>query len=385
MQIAFLHADARANGRGRARPDLLERRLARFQPRFRPRVLALAARHPRLKDLGLSFPALLFALAVPRAGFDPTRSISMVIEGVRLNRISDAAGVPLWLRRCGPEAFGAPIPALPDGLFIRRQIVNSVPRSPKVVHVWLENIANAWKWADAAVAVWIARELRSAAKAPDQERLRLVCLWAWYSANGYVEAPDVAWTPTMTLDAARAAAGAWLQRLAFRFTHSGASIRDMWLEPGVFDGLAFVPLDTFEAINTEGAAMQHCVASYVGKISREQCRIWSVQRDGLRVATAEVCLPWDGPVPYVMQLKAKNNASLPAEVWLAVRAWLSAQDVARLHPNPRRRPLPLDRRIWMETWRPYWLAKRRFPGWLPLAPSRGAVSCLLRVPDRRGN
>jgi hypothetical protein len=159
----------------------------------------------------------------------------------------------------------------------------------------------------------------------------------------------------------------------------------MWLEPGLFDGLAFVPLDTIEAITAEGSAMQHCVASYVDKIAREECRIWSVQRDGERVATVEVCLPWDGPVPYVAQLKAKHNASLPAEVWLAARAWLSAQDVARLHPNLRRRPLRLDRRVWIETWRPYWLAKRRFPGWLPLAPSRGAITRLLRMTVKRRN
>jgi hypothetical protein len=385
MQIASLHADARADERVRARPDLAERRLVKYQRRFRPQVLSLAARHPRLKDLALSFPALLFAVAVPRPGYDCEHVCARVIAGAPLRELAALTQLPLWLRRLPPEAFGGAIPPLPDGAFVSRQIVNYIPRSPSLMQAWLENIANAWAWAGDAVAVWIARELRLTARTPARENLRPICLWAWYSMNGLVNAPDVAWTPAMKIDAARPAARTWVQRLAFRFMHSGANIRDMWLEPGVFDGFAFVPLDTFEAITAEGAAMQHCVASYVAKISRDQCRIWSVQRDGLRVATAEVCLPWDGPVPYVMQLKAKSNASLPVDVWLAVRAWLAVQDIARLHPDGHRRVPPPDRKLWIESWRPYWLAKRRFPGWLPLAPSRRAVNCLSAVPGRRRN
>jgi hypothetical protein len=37
---------------------------------------------------------------------------------------------------------------------------------------------------------------------------------------------------------------------------------------------------------------------------------------------------------------------------------------------------PLDRTIWLSLWRPYWLAKRRIPPWLPMAPSRGALKAL---------
>jgi hypothetical protein len=30
----------------------------------------------------------------------------------------------------------------------------------------------------------------------------------------------------------------------------------------------------------------------------------------------------------------------------------------------------------MSLWRPYWLAKRRIPHWLPIAPSREALEML---------
>jgi hypothetical protein len=37
---------------------------------------------------------------------------------------------------------------------------------------------------------------------------------------------------------------------------------------------------------------------------------------------------------------------------------------------------PLDRMTWLSLWRPYWLAKRRIPEWLPIAPSRRALGAL---------
>jgi hypothetical protein len=37
---------------------------------------------------------------------------------------------------------------------------------------------------------------------------------------------------------------------------------------------------------------------------------------------------------------------------------------------------PLDRSTWLSLWRPYWLAKRRIPEWLPIAPLRDALEAL---------
>ena len=39
-------------------------------------------------------------------------------------------------------------------------------------------------------------------------------------------------------------------------------------------------------------------------------------------------------------------------------------------------PAPLDRASWLSLWRPYWLAKRRIPEWLAIAPSRDALDRL---------
>jgi hypothetical protein len=35
-----------------------------------------------------------------------------------------------------------------------------------------------------------------------------------------------------------------------------------------------------------------------------------------------------------------------------------------------------SRATWLSIWRPYWLAKRHIPEWLPIAPSRNALNML---------
>jgi hypothetical protein len=66
-----------------------------------------------------------------------------------------------------------------------------------------------------------------------------------------------------------------------------------------------------------------------------------------------------------------------AQQKLAARQWLHMHDLLQI--NMRRRDWDtalLDRTNWLSLWRPYWLAKRRIPEWLPVAPSRDALEAL---------
>jgi hypothetical protein len=131
-------------------------------------------RHSRVADLAVSFPALLFALAVPRSGLDPARAIDRAIEGASLAKVAAAADVPLWLRRLPPEALSRPLGKLPDGEVFRRQIANHLPHSPKVSPIWLQAVADIADLAHEAAAVWIAREIAREKRGMNLKRLRLV-------------------------------------------------------------------------------------------------------------------------------------------------------------------------------------------------------------------
>lgn len=358
---------------------MLERKLDEFHPLFRTRVRALAERHERLKDLAASFPALLFHLAVPRGGIDQERGIALVIAGARLRDVAAAVEIPLWLKRFPAAAFSRVIPVLPDGELVARQIVNHAPKKARAMGDWLGVVADAYDCADPEVAVWAAREfpLRPAKRRSRTARERMhtvwvrrrrrACLWAWYCRNvqDYPCAPAAKWTPSMKMDAAIKATNEWLSNLSLRFYLGDGPLEDAWGAPGNVAGFDFVPLVTYRDIVDEALEMKHCVRSYGSDLAMDSSRLWSLRRDGTRVATLELCFRHEAPFPDVAQIKLKDNKQAPVGIWLAARAWLSAQGSSRFASRIRKDDVVLDASAWLATWRPYWIAKRRFPGWLP--------------------
>lgn len=246
-----------------ARPDLLERQIRRYCPRYQEAVRALAAQHARIEDLAVSFPALLFALAVPRPGLDPARPIERAIEGVALAEVATAADVPLWLRRLPPEAFLRPIVELPDSRVFRCQIVNHLP-SRKIAPIWLQSVADIANLAHEAIAVWIAREIARERREMNPNRLRLVGLWAWFSGH-----PDTLggrmiqkpWTPDMRIASALGAADDWRTNIDLYLNLGRKPIADVWLRPARVSGYDFLPLASVSAIIEEAVVMKNCPAT----------------------------------------------------------------------------------------------------------------------------
>jgi hypothetical protein len=369
----------RAPAGGTAHSDLVERRLQRYCPRFRGAVRVLAMRHSRIADLAVSFPALLFALAVPRPGLDPAGALDLAIEGAALAEVAAAADVPMWLRRLSPEALTDPIVKLPDGELFRRQIANHLPRSPKATPVWLRAVADAADWAHEAVAVWIAREIVRGNRQALLKRLRLVSLWAWFSSqpdtlgHSLIKTP---WTPAMRAGTALDAAEGWRTTVNLYVNLGHEPIADMWFQPARVGGFDFLPLTSTAAIIEEATAMRNCLCTYGHRVARNSIRLWSLRRDGQRVATLSLTNDHCDPLPNIGELKGPGNAGVSPEVWWAARQWIHMHGLPRIDLKRRSIPTPLNRNAWIALWRPYWLAKRRLPHWLPMAPSRGVLRAL---------
>jgi hypothetical protein len=360
------------------RPPLIERRLRRYAPSAQARVRALAQRHPRLADLAASFPPLLFALALPRPDHDPARAIACVIEGGPLAEAAAAADIPLWLRRLPVDGLARPLPTLPSGDLVGRRIVNHLPRSPKLAAAWLAAVSDAACWVNEPFAVWMAREIVRNANNLRSDSVHLLYLWAWFSqhpeSDGYrlIATP---WRYETGFNAALDAARAWLDRLRLELALGERPIANLWLRPGLFEGHDFVPLDTAERIDQEAAAMDNCLRGYVYNVADDYCRLWSIRRDGQRIATFEIRR--DQPLLYINQLEAAGNERASTEIWWLATRWLHQHDLMSIGSPPRagRDPQP-DTAVWRKLWRPYWLAQRRLPAWLPLAPSWRAIAAL---------
>jgi hypothetical protein len=366
--------------RATARTELLERQLRRYHPRSEGAVRALAMRHSRIADLALSFPALLFALAVPRPGLVPARALARVIDGCSLSEVAVAAEVPMWLRKLPPETFVRPLPRLPDGELFRRQIGNHLPRSAKLAPTWLQIVADVGALAHEQAAVWIAREFMREPKLVKPTSLRLVALWAWFSVQPATYAHALIerrWTPEMRIDGALAAADDWRTMIGLHASLGGQPIADMWLHPGQVGGYDFHPLSSIAAIADEANAMRNCVRTYGYNLAHNRSRLWSVRRDGARVATLQIGIGYHDPLLNIIEFKGVGNTVVPHEVWWAARRWLNMHDVSQIDMARRKwGTVPLDRAVWRSLWRPYWLARRRIPDWLPLSPSLGVLRAL---------
>ena len=363
-----------------ARPDLLERQLRRYHPRFQGAVRGLAMRHSRIADLAVSFPALLFALAVPRRRLDPAPALKRVVDGLGLAEVAAAADVPMWLRKLPPEALARPIARLPDGELFRRQVANHLPRSPKLAPTWLQVVADVAELAHEAAALWIARELVREPQCVNPARLRLLSLWSWFSGQPATYGHDLIdrpWTPDMGMAAALAAAQKWRQVIALHVSLGPQPIADMWLQPGRVAGYDFLPLSSIAAIAEEADTMRNCLRTYGYNLALNRSRLWSVRRHGERVATLQVASRYRDPLPSIVELKGVGNVEVPRELWWAARQWLHMHDLSRVDMAQRKwGTAPLHRTTWLSLWRPYWLAKRRIPEWLPIAPSRDALGAL---------
>jgi hypothetical protein len=365
---------------GAGRSDLLERRLRRYHLRFQRKVHALAVRHSRIADLAASFPALLFALAVPRPGLDPAPALARVIDGVALSEAAAAADLPLWLRRLPPEAFVHPIARMPDGELFRRRIANHLPRSPKLAPAWLQAVADVAELAHEPAAVWIARELVREPQRTNPVRLRLVSLWSWFSlqpatfGNGLIRRR---WTPDMRIGTALEAADDWRMMIALHANLGPQQIDDMWLQAGRVGGYDFLPLNSISAITEESRAMRNCLNTYGYNLAHNASRLWSVRQNGQRVATLRIAARHRDPLPNIVELKAAGNAVVSREIWWVARQWLQMHDLSQIDMGRLKwGTAPLNRLNWLSLWRPYWLAKRRIPEWLPIAPSRDALESL---------
>jgi hypothetical protein len=179
------------------------------------------------------------------------------------------------------------------------------------------------------------------------------------------------------MDQALEAADDWRMVIALHLNLGPEPIADMWLEPGRVAGYDFLPLRSADAITEEAVAMKNCLRSYGNNLAHNRSRLWSVRREGARVATLKVACGFRDPLPMIVELNGAGNADVPPELWSVARRWLNMHDLSRIDMGRRKwGTAPLDRSIWRSLWRPYWLARRQIPEWLPIAPSRAALGAL---------
>lgn len=347
----------------------LEALIVRFDQPVRRSLRRLVYSSPRVADLATVFPGAIYALAA-RHGSQTRRrkALTLVEDGAQLKDVARMLDLPMWLRKLPPEAFQGPLSALPASETFARRIVNHLPSKPAESAFWLKSVAFGAKAADEYFALWLAGQPIYAEKGKPERLFAMLAAYAWYSAADVSRTRSlivVPWRPEMAFDTAVCAAKSWLNRLRLVLQLRPGAVTDAWFATGEALGYSFSPLIEQTDILAEAHAMQNCADQYADRIARDRCRLFSIRRRGLRVATLEI-----GPhqreagVLAINQLKARHNMPAPTEVWQAAHAWMATQkDLRRLPPMsvPER---PLNAETWESLMLAYRLARRGAP-WVP--------------------
>lgn len=339
-------------------PRLMCRRIARlagFHEAYREPVQALSCMSQRVEELAESFPALLFALATGY-GTAAQRSVvfEMILDGAPLRETAAAFDLPLWLRKLPPQTFTDPIRRVPGEAAFSRTIINLIPKSPSACTTWFERACDAYCIGGADYMLWIARQKRLPFAGDGRDSLILMGAWVWASlhpdslAHSMVRLP---WSGEMSIKRAFDEARAWERRADLAIT-LGSGTPDGWFQGATVNGFDFVPVRTIDEFLAESEAMGNCLDQYADSINNSHVRVFSIRKDGERIADLEIA-PHDDDclMPAIEQLRGPRNNRAAPEIWQAAYAWLGAQTF-RVFPGPSHGGRSEIGAVWERLWEP---------------------------------
>jgi len=354
---------------------------ARFNSRVRGAVRRFAATSSRSADLAYVFPAAAFVIASRAApATELERAQRLIEDGAPLREVARALGLPLWLRRLPPEAFRAALGVLPMSEMFSRRIANHFPIPTGESALWLASVSFAARACDEYFALWVAGQRIFMEPHRDPEKLlSVLAAYAWFSTADRTRGHSLIvtpWRPEMAFDTAVCAAKSWFNRVRLVLQLREGVLSDAWLTPGDVSGLTFSPLMSANEILAESRAMQNCADQYSDRLAKDRCRLFSVRRRGVRVATLEIGPHAREPnMLAINQLKARHNLPAASEIWQAAHAWLATQSGLRRTPPLSVPELPLNGAAWTTLMQPY-RASKDGARWLTSKPSADAFNLL---------
>ncbi len=344
----------------------VEGAVQRFPAQVRREVRRLVRSSPRYADLATVYPGILYALAARRGPVTARlQATSLIEDGAQLKFVARALDLPMWLRRLPPEAFETLPEDLPKSEAFGRRIASRLPQTTRESAFWLTSVLFAQAACHDDFAIWLAGQTVFADHADAEKLIAVVAAYAWFSGQPEAEGHKlivVPWRPEIAFDTALCAAKSWFNRLRLVLQLSPGIVGDAWLKSGQALGYTFEPLLNHPDILAEAHAMQNCADQYGERIVRDKCRLFSVKRNGTRVATLEI-----GPhqreagVLAINQLKSRHNMAASTEVWQAAYTWMASQQALKRLPAMGNCERVFDQIAWTKLLRPYRDAKDGAP------------------------
>jgi len=130
-------------------------------------------------------------------------------------------------------------------------------------------------------------------------------------------------TPSMSLKTAMTLSADWHEAVANNLDGPNSTFPDPWYSAARLGDYEILPIEDAASLYREGTAMHHCVGTYGGRVQRGELYIYSIRRNGERVAT--LALGRDDSRAYLEQIRGRCNTDPPKTIIGVVRRWLRAQ------------------------------------------------------------
>ena len=273
--------------------------------------------------IGATFGA---AIAKPTSGESALIAMRFKrIEGMRLKEAMREFHLPYPLRKLRSTAV---TPSFTSVIWALRNVPPSalsqaIPDKPRDQMAWLGAMRSA-----NLRAKYRSRHLSSAARhwlatkivAGQSMKARELAAHAADIADMFV---DGSFNPLWTFEEAVNAHNQWAANQARRVSAENFAARygvsldhevDYTPQPNdplMIGEFEIVPLRRGEDLVVEGALMRHCVSSYMAELLSARSRIYSIRKNGRRVATLELS---SGRTPIIKQIKGPCNSTVSSMV-----------------------------------------------------------------------
>jgi PcfJ-like protein len=310
------------------------RQARRFPIHTRNAVYHYAAGSRRALQLVEAFPTIALVLSGSYHGHATETVRELVERGVSLRRVAVMLEIPWAFKHVKPASARFALSCLD----LNERLVHAyLPDSAAGQKVWLQSVAYANR-TSRGFGQWVAQHVADIGRPTEQAVYIITDVADWVRASLSGDKFAVRrFEPTMSIETVRTLSHEWHEAVARDRDSSGAPFPRPWYAAGPVGEFEFVPIDNRADLYREGQAMHHCVASYADQVQADQVYIFSVRKDGERLATIALGRTPEGPG--LLQVRGPCNAEVPPRVMAATRKWLRA--LPQLPPPKPEYPQPV--------------------------------------------
>ena len=325
----------------------------RFTFQHRERIYRAAALSRPALQLTETFPVLALAiysdhwLLQPRIlnwdsfkgdlAYRKSLVAHLVDRGARLRDVAAVMNIPMTLRRIKPG-----VAHLSSDVFCQHpELLNFMPDTTPAQRIWLLVVDWAFAKINCDFGVWTAKHVSEfPGRRAEEVGAVLSDFSDWVCAEGpsrqFVTRP---FAPSMSLRTVSELSAEWHEAVANHMTGPDLTFPPPWYPAAKLRDYDIVPIDSSAELYREGAAMHHCIGTYADDVRAGDLYVYSVRRDGQRVATLALARDKTSTKAQLHQLRGPCNAQPSRAIASAVNRWLRAQGpLPAVIPIPERPP-----------------------------------------------